>query len=57
MTFCLYFSDKLMKFRKGYTRVQLLSAFISAWLCSYCAPIGPGAYIRLEVFMAVASIA
>lgn len=46
-----------MKFRKGYTRVQLLAAFISAWLCSYYVPIGLGAYIRPEVFMAAASIA
>ena len=51
------FFDKLMKFRRGYTRVQLLAAFISAWLCSYCIPIGPCAYIRPKVFMATASIA
>jgi hypothetical protein len=59
MPFCLYFSHKLMKFRKGYTRVQLLAAFIfslAVCLWSYCVPIGPGAYIRPEVFMAAALI-
>jgi hypothetical protein len=56
MPFCLYFSNKLMKFRKGYNRVQLLATFIFAYLWSYCVPIGPGAYIRPEVFMAAALI-
>jgi len=57
MPCCLNFSDKLMRFRKGYTPVQLLAPFISSWLCPYCVPIGLGAYIRPEVFMAAASIA
>ena len=52
----IYFSDKVMQFKSECTRVRLLAVFISIWLCSYCVPIGEGAYIRPEVFMAAASI-
>lgn len=53
----IFMQNYVMKFKGECTRVQLLAAFISAWLCSYCVPIGEGAYIRPKVFMAAASIA
>ena len=56
MPFCLYFSGKMMKFRKGF-HIQQWAAFISTWLGSYCVIVGPGAFVRPKVFIAAFSIA
>jgi hypothetical protein len=46
-----------LSYRVTYSLKLYRAAFIAAWLCTYCIPVGAGQYIRPEVFIMAVKIA